>query len=59
MNAMLNFEQRIKNKLAELQGEIQSQRNHLGQKMAEVDHRHEQYTVLADRLTSEIIRPRM
>jgi YHS domain-containing protein len=59
MNAMLNFEQRVKNKLAEHQGEIQNHRNHLGQKMAEVDHRHEQYTVLADRLTKDIIRPRM
>ncbi|MBI2806792.1 MAG: YHS domain-containing protein [Planctomycetes bacterium] len=59
MNAMEKLEQQIKDKLAEHQSTIENHRNHLRQQMAEVDHRHEQYTALADRLTQEVIRPRL
>lgn len=59
MNAMQNLEQRIKDKLAEHQGAIDNHKNHLGEAMAQVDHRHEQYVALADRLTKDVIRPRL
>lgn len=59
MNAMQKLEQRIKEKMAEHQCGIENHKNHLGQQMAQVDHRHEQFTVLADRLTKEVLRPRM
>ena len=35
------------------------QRNHLQQQMAEAEARHQRYTALADRLTQEVIRPRV
>lgn len=59
MNAMQNLEQRIKDKLAEHQGRIENHRNDLGKQMAQVDQRHQRFTALADRLTAEIIRPRL
>jgi YHS domain-containing protein len=59
MNPTQNLEQRIKNKLAEHQSEIEKRKNHLGQQMVEVDHRHKQFAALADWLTKEVLRPRL
>jgi YHS domain-containing protein len=59
MNAMQKLEQRIKDKIAEHQGEIDNYKNHIGQQMTQVDHRYEQYALLADRLTKDVIRPRL
>jgi len=59
MNPTQTLDQRIKDKLAEHQGEIEKHKNHLGQQMVQVDHRHQQFTVLADRLMKDIVRPRL
>ena len=59
MSAMQKLEQRIKEKFAEHQGQIDNYRNDLGRQMMQVDHRQEQYTLLADRLTKDVIRPRL
>ena len=59
MNALQILEQRIKDKLTEHQREIERHRDQIGQQMVQVDHRHEKFTTLADRLTKDIIRPRL
>jgi YHS domain-containing protein len=53
------LEHKIREKLALSEERQQLQRNHLQQQMAEAEARHERYTVLADRLLQEVIRPRM
>jgi YHS domain-containing protein len=54
-----DLERRIKEKLARSEERQQLQRDHLHQRMAEAEARHERYTNLADRLIQEVIRPRM
>jgi YHS domain-containing protein len=54
-----DLERKIKEKLSLSEERQHLQRNHIQQKMAEAEARHQRYTALADRLVQEVIRPRM
>jgi YHS domain-containing protein len=59
MSDLSSLEQKIKDKLALSDERVQMSQNHLQQRMAETEERHQRYTALADRLMQEVIRPRM
>jgi YHS domain-containing protein len=59
MNGIEDLEQRIKEKLTQHQANAREQQNHLAERMMAVDNRHREFTALADRLTDEVIRPRL
>ena len=53
------LEQQIKEKLARSDERRRVGQNHVQQRMAETEARHQRYTALADRLMQEVVRPRM
>jgi YHS domain-containing protein len=59
MADLTDLERKIQEKLSLSEEREHLQRNHLQQKMAEAEARHQRYTALADRLMQEVIRPRM
>ena len=59
MADLRKLEKRIKEKLALSEERRQLRQDHLQQRMAETEARHQRYTALADRLMQEVIRPRM
>ena len=59
MADLSNLEHQIKEKLALSEERQQLRKDHLQQRMAETEARHQRYTALADRLMQEVIRPRM
>ncbi len=59
MADLTDLERKLKDKLALSEEREQLQQNHLRQQMAEAEARHQRYTALADRLTQEVIRPRV
>ena len=59
MADLSDLERRLKEKLALSEERKQLKQNHVQQRMAEAAARHERYTALADRLTQDVIRPRM
>ena len=54
-----DLERKLKEKLALSEGQQQLQRDHLQQRMAEAQARHQRYTALADQLMQDVIRPHM
>src|SRR5579864_2184799 len=59
VSGITELEQRIKDRLAEHQTQTRQQQNHLAERMMKIDHRHRDFTALADRLMEEVIRPRL
>jgi YHS domain-containing protein len=59
MADLTDLERKIKDKLALSEERQQLQQNHQRQQMVEAEARHRRYTALADRLTQEVIRPRI
>lgn len=59
MTDLSDLERKLKEKLVLSEQRQQLQRDHLQQRMAEVEARQQRYTALADRLMRDVIRPRM
>jgi YHS domain-containing protein len=59
MSDLNDLERKIKEKLSLGMERQQLQQDHLRQRMAAAEDRHRRYTVLADRLMNEVIRPRV
>jgi YHS domain-containing protein len=59
MNALKDLEQQIRSKLAEADERRQLYKDHLKQRMREIDEHYQRFNRVADRLLGEVIRPRM
>jgi YHS domain-containing protein len=59
MADLTDIEHKIKEKLALSDERQQLRQDHLRQRMAEAEARHERYTALADQLMGDVVRPRM
>ncbi|MFI5456076.1 MAG: YHS domain-containing protein [Isosphaerales bacterium] len=58
MNELDDLDRRVREKLDSANEHKQLIQNHLQQRMAELDRRHQQFVLIADRLLREVVRPR-
>ncbi len=58
MNELDDLDRRVRERLASTDERKQLIQNHLQQRMAELDQRHQQFVVIAERLLREVVRPR-
>jgi YHS domain-containing protein len=59
MSESRNLDERIKEKLAEHRSRVDTQRNHLEDRMKAADQRQLNFTAVADHLSAQVIRPRL
>ena len=58
MNELDELDRRVREKLAAADERKQLVQDHLQQRMTELDRRHQQFVLIADRLLREVVRPR-